>query len=246
MLCRMAIAFGLLCNLGVAVGSGGIGRAGGHCQLIWVSPSAERLAAKEVRRYLYLRTGKLLPISGPFMRRHEIPDQIPGGPIIVVAVKHGPVLRAFLSDAKLKAAVEGLAAEQYMLKTVQHNGRPVLLVVGGDPMGTLYGAYRLAEHLGVRFYLHGDVVPDKQCRSKCRTWTKSRKPLFALRGIQPFHDFPEGPDWWNRDGYKAVLGQLPKMGMNFFGLHCYPPGRRRAGAAGVDRPAERNRRPTER
>ena len=51
-----------------------------------------------------------------------------------------------------------------------------------------------------------------------------KRPLFRLRGIQPFHDFPEGPDWWNRDGYKAILGQLPKLGMNFFGLHTYPEG----------------------
>ena len=41
-------------------------------------------------------------------------------------------------------------------------------------------------------------------------------------GIQPFHDFPEGPDWWNRDQYLAVIGQLPKLRMNFFGLHTYP------------------------
>ena len=44
------------------------------------------------------------------------------------------------------------------------------------------------------------------------------------RGIQPFHDFPEGPDWWNADDYKAILGQLPKLRMNFFGLHTYPEG----------------------
>ena len=50
------------------------------------------------------------------------------------------------------------------------------------------------------------------------------KPLFDRRGIQPFHDFPEGPDWWNADGYKAILGQLPKLRMNFFGLHTYPEG----------------------
>ena len=163
----------------------------------------------------------------------------------MVAAKDRPVVTGFLSDAKLKAAVEGLAAEQYLLKTLQHNGRPVLLVVGGDPMGTLYGAYRLAEHLGVRFYLHGDVLPDKQVPLDMPNLDEVRKPLFALRGIQPFHDFPEGPDWWNRDGYKAVLGQLPKMGMNFFGLHCYPRGRRRAGAAGVDRPARAKSPPTE-
>ena len=48
------------------------------------------------------------------------------------------------------------------------------------------------------------------------------KPLFDRRGIQPFHDFPEGPDWWNLDAYKAYIGQLPKLRMNFFGLHTYP------------------------
>jgi hypothetical protein len=51
---------------------------------------------------------------------------------------------------------------------------------------------------------------------------ESGRPLFKLRGIQPFHDFAEGPDWWNEDTYKAVLGQLPKLRMNFFGLHTYP------------------------
>ncbi len=43
-----------------------------------------------------------------------------------------------------------------------------------------------------------------------------------MRGIQPFHDFPEGPDWWNTDDYLAYIGQLPKLRMNFIGLHNYP------------------------
>ena len=47
-------------------------------------------------------------------------------------------------------------------------------------------------------------------------------PLFQQRGILPFHDFPEGPDWWNEDDYKSVLAQLPKLRMNFIGLHTYP------------------------
>ena len=50
------------------------------------------------------------------------------------------------------------------------------------------------------------------------------EPLFQTRGIQPFHDFPEGPDWWNTDDYKAIIAQLPKLRMNFFGLHTYPQG----------------------
>ena len=144
--------------------------------------------------------------------------------MIVVGTKAQPAVQALLADAKLKTAVDGLAAEQYVLKTLQHEGRPVLLVAGGDATGTLYAAYRFAEHLGVRFYLHGDVIPDKQIALELPTLDETRKPLFDRRGIQPFHDFPEGPDWWSRDGYKAILGQLPKMGMNFFGLHTYPEG----------------------
>ena len=91
-------------------------------------------------------------------------------------------------------------------------------------MGALYGAYRLAEHLGARFYLHGDVVPDRTSPWKTPALDESGQPLFRLRGIQPFHDFPEGPDWWNRDEYLAVVSQLPKLRMNFIGLHTYPEG----------------------
>ena len=51
---------------------------------------------------------------------------------------------------------------------------------------------------------------------------KQGRPLFELRGIHPFHDFPEGPDWWNENDYKAIISQLPKLRMNFFALHTYP------------------------
>ena len=39
------------------------------------------------------------------------------------------------------------------------------------------------------------------------------------RGLQPFHDFPEGPDWWDQNQYRHVMSQLSKMKMNFLGLH---------------------------
>ncbi|MHC4558318.1 MAG: malectin domain-containing carbohydrate-binding protein, partial [Planctomycetota bacterium] len=83
-------------------------------------------------------------------------------------------------------------------------------------------SYRFAEHLGVRFYLHGDTIPDERIALKIPDLDEKGKPLFHLRGIQPFHDFPEGPDWWSTDDYKAIIAQLPKLRMNFFGLHTYP------------------------
>lgn len=178
---------------------------------------AERLAAQEVRRYYYLRTGRLLPIAESLEGRAD-------GAAIVVGMKSRPGVAALLADEALKAAVGGLDTEQYLIRVIQHRGRPVVLVVGGDPTGTLYGVYRLVEQMGVRFFMHGDVIPDAPMPPALTVTNESGKPLFDRRGIQPFHDFPEGPDWWNVDGYKAVLSQLAKMRMNFFGLHTYPEG----------------------
>jgi hypothetical protein len=176
--------------------------------------SAEILAGKEVRRYVYLRTDTLLPILAD-------PTTNADDAWIVVGSKDQPTVQSLLSDDELKTRVDGLAAEQYVLKTVQQNGRTVLLIVGGDAVGTLYGAYRFAEHLGIRFYLDGDIVPDEQVPLELPDLDETGKPLFATRGILPFHDFPEGPDLWNLDDYRAVLAQLAKLRMNFIGLHTY-------------------------
>ncbi|HUU29799.1 MAG TPA: hypothetical protein VM123_18510 [archaeon] len=177
---------------------------------------AESLAAREIRRYLFLRTGKLLPIVEELEGKH--------GGWIVVGSKGRPLVKNLLADPQLKSSVESLAPGHYCLKTLEHASGRVALVAGGDDLGTLYGAYRLAEHLGVRFYLHGDVVPDSQVAAVLPELDETGRPLFDIRGIQPFHDFPEGPDWWDLDTYKAVCSQLPKLRMNFIGLHTYPEG----------------------
>jgi len=181
----------------------------------------ERLAAREIRRYLYLRTGELVPIV-------SARNGLPSGGSIVLGHKDQPLVKTVArSDAQVAAAVAALAAQQYLLKTLPQDSRgrqAALLVTGGDPVGTLYAAYRLAEHLGVRFYLHGDVVPDERIVLALAHLDDRGAPLFQTRGIQPFHDFPEGPDWWNADDYKAIIAQLPKLRMNFIGLHTYPQG----------------------
>jgi hypothetical protein len=178
----------------------------------------EQLAAREVVRYLFLRTGVLLPITtarqaGPECRQ-----------AIVLGRFDSPLIRDLGTRASLGSALAGLGPQEYWLKTVSLSNRPILLLTGRDDLGVLYAAYRLAERLGVRFYLHGDVLPDAQAPLAMPVLDERASPLFELRGIQPFHDFPEGPDWWNRDDYLAVIGQLPKLRMNFLGLHTYPEG----------------------
>ena len=143
---------------------------------------------------------------------------------IIVGTKASPLVAQTVTDPQLRQLISSLEPEQYVLRTLASDEAKTVLVAGGDAIGTLYAAYRFAEELGIRFYLHGDVVPDEQVPFALPELNETGKPLFARRGIQPFHDFPEGPDWWNTDDYKAIFAQLPKLRMNFFGLHTYPEG----------------------
>lgn len=179
----------------------------------------ERLGAKEIRRYLYLRTSKLLPIV-------EVGNRLSAtGGLIVVGQKDQNIVRTMLrGNHALAHSLRSLLPQQYRIKRLTYRKQPAVLIAGGDEFGTLYGAYRFIEHFGVRFYLHGDTIPDQKTALELPDIDETGKPLFELRGINPFHDFPEGPDWWNTDDYKAIIAQLPKLRMNFFGLHCYPEG----------------------
>ncbi len=217
-----ALALWLLIGTGCTRMSSNSGPVEKHAIAI-VAPTqatdVENLAAKEIRRYLYVRTGQLLPIITS--------DDLPKSPLgcIVVGAKQRTLLASTIQDTEgLSGMLDNLGPEQYAIKTLSHDKRKLVLIAGGDAIGTLYGAYRFAEILGVRFYLHGDMIPDERMELSLPEVEETGKPLFAVRGIQPFHDFPEGPDWWNADDYKAIIAQLPKLRMNFIGLHTYPEG----------------------
>jgi hypothetical protein len=165
-----------------------------------------QFAARELRRYVYQRTDALLDVT------RDIGEEAP----IILSVKGAGLLPG---DAAIQKDGAALGPQEYLLRTVVNRG---VFLVGGSDTAVLHAVYRFAEHLGVRFYLHGDVIPDQKVPFVFPVIDETRKPLFELRGIQPFHDFPEGPDWWTLDNYHAVIAQLPKMGMNFIGLHTYP------------------------
>ena len=121
MLAVMAVAWGLA--------------GGAWAKTVIVSPPDAawqvRLAAKEVARYVYLRTGEL--------------------PAMVASAPAGEAAIALAVDPSLGPETHALKTEGLLTR-----------ITGGDPLGVLYGAYRYAELLGVRFYLHGDVVPDDE------------------------------------------------------------------------------------
>jgi hypothetical protein len=169
----------------------------------------ERFAARELQRYLYVCTGELAMIA-------QTPEALAAGPAFVI----GTTARVPIAAAG--QALPALAPSAYRVRMLTTPRAPRLIIAGGDPIGVLYGVYAVAEKLGVRFYLSGDVVPDERVALEPAALATEGRPLFSVRGLQPFHDFAEGPDWWNTDDYLAHIGQLAKLRMNFLGLHTYP------------------------
>jgi alpha-glucuronidase len=164
------------------------------------------LASKEIRRYLYLRTGQLPDI---------VQDNVPvphRASVIAVAPVGSPLLSNIQLLPGVRDSLNAMPADGYCLRTLRAQDRTVLLIAGSTDIATLYGAYAFAEHLGIRFSAHGDEIPDGTIRFSLPDLSEWHSPLFATRGLQPFHDFPEGPDWWNVDDYKAIFSQMVRCG----------------------------------
>jgi hypothetical protein len=182
-------------------------------KIIYPEKSAHQvyLAAKEVRRYIYLRTGELLDLSTA--------SEISHGNFILVSDDSNPLVRQISNH---KAPTGG-----FFIKSEKDSKRAALVISGDDPASTLYAAYRFAEKLGCRFYLHGDVIPDKKISLDISGFDEQGQPVtingrqWDTRGIQPFQNFPAGAVMWGKDDWKMYISQLPKMGMNFIGLHTY-------------------------
>lgn len=178
--------------------------------------STEVLGAREIRRYLYLRTG-ILPYIIPF----DTADTKNVPVILIASVQNIPALHSFPDS--LRKAISSMQEQEYKIITLNPaSEKRILLLCGKDSVATLYACYHFIETLGIRFFLHADVIPDKIITFSIPDLNISARPSFALRGILPFHDFPEGPDWWDEEEYKTVLSQLAKMRMNFIGFHTYP------------------------
>lgn len=89
-------------------------------------------SAKEIQKYIYLRTKLFVPIQ-----RGETEDSF--------------------SEAIVLRDNNRLSDEEYSIERIGTN----LYIQGGSDIGVLYGVYSYAEYLGVRFALHGDVIPDQ-------------------------------------------------------------------------------------
>ncbi len=174
----------------------------------------EDFAAREVRRYLYLRTGKFLQIKQLSLGETQILDNK-----IIIGSSQSKLIQQFATKWNVQNQINELKKEEYLLKTVSEKKGKTIIVCGSDEISTLYAAYKLMELFGIRYAPAGDIIPDGYIDLEMPVINKIFKPEFAIRGFLPYHSWnPEGPEYWNSDAYKGFVAQQVKMGMNFIGL----------------------------
>ena len=106
-----------------------------------------------------------------------------------------------------------VSEQGFILRRMQFQGCPSLLICGGSPRATLWAVYELVEHWGVRYLLHGDVLPTSG------TFHLSdldivMEPALSVRQWRVINDFACGPESWGMGDYRSVLDQLAKLKFN--------------------------------
>ena len=129
-------------------------------------------------------------------------------------------------DVAVQCATEAdvlppVGEQGFILRRVQFQGRPSLVVSGGSPRGTLWAVYELVEHWGVRYLLHRDVLP-APCTFHLPDLDVVMEPTLSVRQWRVINDFACGPESWGMADYRPVLDQLAKLKFNRILLSVWP------------------------
>lgn len=159
------------------------------------------LAATELQRYAYLRTGSLPKIG---------PEPVADRPAILL--RTGP------SD---RLPPGGPDPSQNHAIYIESESPLRIVVHGASAVSTLWAAYSLIESWGFGFYLGGDTVPPRDPKFKARAFEASYEPVLAIRGSLPWLNFLNSPTTWNPQDYKTFFERMARQKANLVMFHVY-------------------------
>jgi len=170
----------------------------------------ERFAAEELCGYLQ----KLYEIKS------QPVDAVPQASSVIFLLGDpdtNPVIaQALAADGWPRLSDQGIVLKRGRLKD-----KPALVVGGGSPKATLWAVYELAERWGVRYLLHGDVLPDNAGPLRLPAEDVVKEPLFPIRQWRVVNDFACGPESWGMVDYRPLLDQLAKLKFNRILISTY-------------------------
>lgn len=189
---------------------------GAQITLVDCTSPLERYAASELQRYYYQLSGRYLNIDDA-----AAPT---GQTEFVLTSMSSPLMSDWKTTGKLKVNKEP-QAQGYAIKSLSAGGRQLTVIAGADACGLLYGVYGLLEdHLGMRFYMSGDVFPEKKLLGKLPRINDEKSPKMAIRGFLPWTNFPQSATIYSWNDWRFIIDQATKMRMNFMMLHNYNAG----------------------
>ncbi|MBN1346698.1 MAG: hypothetical protein JXQ73_28665 [Phycisphaerae bacterium] len=159
--------------------------------------------AGELQRYIKSLSGGEPPIVSH--------DKTP--PDKALLILGGPQVNPLCAAAQQQQMVSfaGLKPEGFVLKTVELDGRPTVIVGGNDEAGTMYAAYELLERLGVVFQLTGDIIPQRKPDLPLPALDVRMEPVLKYRGMHCCH----GLRWhMGLADFRKHIDQLAKLKLN--------------------------------
>lgn len=166
------------------------------------APKLERLAADEIAAQF-----KQL-----FAAESIIQSKVPDGVehvILVGSPTTNPAVKEILGDRWPKHSDQG-----HLLRSVTLKDRKALVVGGGSPVATLWAAYELGHHFGIRPFLHGDVLPEKRPELKLDGIEMQFEPATIVRVWGLKGTSPTSYAGWGLADYKTLFRQLAKLKFN--------------------------------
>ena len=175
------------------------------------APPLERFAADELCGYLK----KLYKID---IQPTTVPNEATGTTFIIGTPSTNPAVAELLGpDGWPKVSDQGV-----ILKRISLDGKPALVVGGGSPKATLWAVYDLVERWGVRYLLHGDVLPENPGELRLPDEDVVTEPLLRVRQWRTINDFADGPESWGIKDHRAVIDQLAKLKFNRLLIIVWP------------------------
>ena len=141
---------------------------------------------------------------------------------------HPPVLRGRSGgDAETSILLGGetnqsLSEQGYVIRPMEHNGRPALLVAGGSPRATMWAVYEIVSSWGVHFLVQGDVFPEEATALRLPDLDLKREPVFPCREFRVVNDIPNTTVFWSLDEHKNLFDQLAKLRFTGIYIQTYP------------------------
>ena len=177
------------------------------------APPLEVYAAEQLCQYLHRLFGVKSRPATKISSRAEV--------LLLVGT---PQTNPFVEQALGSQPLPTLSDQGVVLRRTEVDKRPALLLTGGSPAATLWAVYALAEHWGVRYLLHDDVLPPQRPFELPQV-DLLQEPIQRTRQWRVVNDFPLGPESWGMDDYRPVVDQLAKLRFNrlLFCTYTYQP-----------------------